>query len=80
MWSWLGGDALIRPEAVCTGTVASLEVQTRSAPTCVLLRATRHELQRIVQMTATCVGLGGAQASPSCEPRLDAASAGPEAT
>ncbi|XP_016062128.1 PREDICTED: intracellular hyaluronan-binding protein 4 [Miniopterus natalensis] len=43
-------------------------------------RGTRHKLQSNLQMAASFAGLEGAQAQPSCEPRLVAASARPEAT
>ena len=50
-----------------------------SAPTRVLPRATLHDLQSNLQMAPACVGLGGSQAKPSCEPRLADASARPGA-
>ena len=56
------------------GSVASQEVQPRSATTCVLPRATCFELQRDLQLPVACYGLGGAQERSRCEPRPAAAS------
>ena len=50
-----------------------------SAPTCVLPRATLHELQSNLQMAATRVGLGGFQEKPNCDPKLAATSGQPGA-
>ena len=47
----------------------------RSAVTCALPRATRHELQSNLHMAPTCAGFRDAQKRPYCEPRLNAANA-----
>lgn len=40
----------------------------------------QHELQSDLQMTATCIGLGGAQVSPKLQTKVAATSAEHEAT
>ena len=38
-----------------------------SVPTCILPRATQHELQSDLHMDATCDGLRGFQTKPGCD-------------
>ena len=55
-------------------------MQTKSATTCVLPRATWCGLQCDLWMAAAGVGVGGALLRPGCEPRPAAIRAFPEAT
>lgn len=51
-----------------------------SGMTCALPRAMRNELEGDLQMTTTCVGLGGTQERQSCQTSVAAACASPGAT
>ena len=62
------------------GCGPSWECSPRSASTCVLSGANRHEVQSNLQMAFICAGPGGAQVRPSCEPWPSAAGAKPGAT
>lgn len=58
------------PEAINSGT--SLKIQVKFSYHFIPPRATRHELQRNLQLATPCAGLGYAQVRPRCKARLAA--------
>ena len=71
LWKWLSGSAL--KWSVAVHWVRRLWGLPRSTgqgrPSLCSVWGHPNKLQSNLQLAATCVGLGGAQASPSCEPR-----------